>query len=73
MKLKDSECKNAKGKDKPYKLGDGKGLYLEVTTKGAKYWRLKYRIDNKEKRLFATCLRRPLKRQGMNISNPRLF
>ncbi len=30
MKLKDSECKNAKGKAKPYKLGDGKGLYLEV-------------------------------------------
>ena len=40
MKLKDSECKNAKGKAKPYKLGDGKGLYLEVTPKGAKYWRL---------------------------------
>ncbi len=51
MKLKDSECKNAKGKAKPYKLGDGKGLYLEVTPSGSKYWRLKYRIDNKEKRL----------------------
>ena len=51
MKLKDSECKNSKGKDKPYKLGDGKGLYLEVTPKGAKYWRLKYRINDKEKRL----------------------
>jgi len=51
MKLKDSECKNAKGKAKTYKLGDGKGLYLEVTPKGAKYWRLKYRMDDKEKRL----------------------
>jgi len=51
MKLKDSECKNAKGKAKPYKLGDGKGLYLEVTPKGAKYWRLKYRMGDKEKRL----------------------
>ena len=51
MKLKDSECKNAKGKAKPYKLGDGKGFYLEVTPKGAKYWRLKYRMGDKEKRL----------------------
>ncbi len=51
MKLKDSECKNAEGKDKPYKLSDGKGLYLEVTPKGARYWRLKYRISGKEKRL----------------------
>jgi integrase len=51
MKLNDRQCKTAQGKDKPYKLADGKGLYLEVMPKGARYWRLKYRIHNKEKRL----------------------
>ena len=44
---------NSKGNktNKPYKLSDGEGLYLEVTPKGQKYWRLKYRFDGKEKRL----------------------
>lgn len=36
---------------KPYKMGDAGGLYLEVTPTGSKYWRLKYRIAGKEKRL----------------------
>jgi integrase len=30
---------------------DGKGMYLEVTAAGGKYWRLKYRHGGKEKRL----------------------
>jgi len=44
---------NSKGTktNKLYKLSDGGGLYLEVTPKGQKYWRLKYRFDGKEKRL----------------------
>lgn len=33
------------------RLADGKGLYLEVTQAGGKYWRMKYRFDGKEKRL----------------------
>jgi integrase len=45
------EIDNAKPKAKPYKLADGQGLYLEVMPTGAKYWRLKYRIAGKEKRL----------------------
>ncbi len=51
MKLTDQKCKTAKPKDKPYKLSDGGGLYLEVTTKGGKLWRMKYRFMNKEKKL----------------------
>ena len=43
--------KQAKPKDKPYKLADGGGMYLEVMPNGSKYWRLKYRFDEKEKRL----------------------
>ncbi|MCZ2096762.1 MAG: integrase arm-type DNA-binding domain-containing protein [Anaerolineae bacterium] len=36
---------------KPYRMADAGGLYLEVTPTGGKYWRLKYRIGGKEKRL----------------------
>ena len=45
------ELDSAKQKDKPYKLADGQGLYIEVMPNGAKYWRMKYRIGGKEKRL----------------------
>ena len=45
------EIDSAKPKDKPYKLADGAGLYLEVMPTGAKYWRMKYRFAGKEKRL----------------------
>ena len=49
--LTDPKCKNAKPKDKSYKLTDEKGLYLEVMPNGAKYWRMKYRYGGKEKLL----------------------
>lgn len=49
--LTDSAIKVAKPKDKPYKLADGQGLYLEVMPSGSKLWRLKYRHSDKEKRL----------------------
>ncbi len=49
--LTDSAIKVAKPKEKPYKLSDGQGLYLEVTATGSKLWRLKYRHGDKEKRL----------------------
>lgn len=51
MPLTNTECKNAKPQDKPKKLSDGGGLYLEVMPNGSKYWRLKYRFLGKEKRL----------------------
>ena len=51
MKLTDLAVKNAKGKDKPYKLADGDGLFLYVTAGGSRLWRLKYRYDGKEKLL----------------------
>jgi integrase len=50
-KLSDVAAKNAAPKDKPYKLADGAGLYLEVMPTGSKYWRLKFRYAGKEKRL----------------------
>ncbi len=59
MALTDPAIRNAKpGKTpkgkataKPYKMGDAGGLYLEVAPTGAKYWRFKYRIGGKQKRL----------------------
>lgn len=51
MKLTATECKNAKPKDKPYKLADGGGMFLLVQPNGARYWRLKYRYANREKLL----------------------
>ena len=51
MPLNDRQIRNAKPAAKPYKLADGGGLYLAVTPAGGKSWRLKYRIDGKEKLL----------------------
>lgn len=51
MALTDSAIKTAKAKEKPYKLSDAQGLYLEVTPNGSKLWRLKYRVAGKEKKL----------------------
>ena len=49
--LTDREIRTAKPKEKLYKLFDGGGLYIEIPPKQAKRWRLKYRIDGKEKRI----------------------
>jgi integrase len=51
MPLTDAACKNAKTKDKPYKLADGGGLHLLVKPNGGRYWRMKYRHAGKEKLL----------------------
>jgi len=51
MKLTELNCKNAKPSEKARKMGDGKGLYLEIAPNGSKYWRMKYRHLGKEKRL----------------------
>jgi hypothetical protein len=45
------EVEAAGPRDKPYKLADGKGLYLFVSPTGHKSWRWKYRFAGKEKRL----------------------
>ncbi|TVV75582.1 tyrosine-type recombinase/integrase [Sphingomonas solaris] len=51
MALTDAHARKAKAAEKGYKLGDSGGLYLYVTTKGFKSWRMKYRFAGKEKRL----------------------
>jgi integrase len=51
MPLTDTAIRNAKPADKPVRLFDGGGLYLEISPAGGKWWRLKYRFGGKEKRL----------------------
>jgi integrase len=51
MPLTDTAVKSAKAKAKPYKLTDERGMFLLVSPNGSKWWRLKYRIDSKEKLL----------------------
>jgi len=46
--LTDPKIKDAKAKDKSYKLTDSNGLFLEVPISGRKKWRYRYRIDGKE-------------------------
>lgn len=51
MKLSDTAIRQAKPRDKPYKLADEGGLFLLVQHTGSKLWRLKYRYQGKEKLL----------------------
>ncbi len=51
MPLTDTAIRKAKPADKPQRLPDGGGLYLELSPAGGKWWRLKYRFDGKEKRI----------------------
>ena len=47
--LTDSAIRRAKPREKPYKLADGGGLYLLINPSGARWWRLKYRVEGREK------------------------
>lgn len=49
--LTETAIRKVKPSPKPQRLFDGGGLYLEVAPSGGKWWRQKYRFDNKEKRL----------------------
>lgn len=49
MKLTVAAVKQAKPKEKPYKMADGGGLHLYVTPAGSKIWRVKYRVEGREK------------------------
>jgi len=51
MPLSDLTVRTAKPREKEYKLADGGGLYLLVTPAGGKLWRLKFRVDGREKKL----------------------
>ncbi|CAA6816755.1 MAG: Integrase family protein [uncultured Thiotrichaceae bacterium] len=48
-KLRDSQCRAAKPKEKLYRLRDGGGLSLDILVSGSKVWRYGYRIHEKQK------------------------
>src|SRR5688500_13808690 len=47
--LTDTAIRNLKPTEKACKLFDGGGLYLLVKPNGARLWRMKYRVDGREK------------------------
>jgi len=49
--LTDTAIRNAKPKDKTYVLNDGRGLNLEISPKGGKWWRLRYTFGGKPNRI----------------------
>ncbi|MGE3692475.1 MAG: Arm DNA-binding domain-containing protein [Novosphingobium sp.] len=49
MALIDASIRQAKAGESNYKIADGKGLYLLLTPSGSKLWKLKCRIDGKER------------------------
>jgi integrase len=49
MSLTNIAITKAKQAEKPYKLSDSGGLYLQINTSGTKCWRFKYRFAGKEK------------------------
>ena len=50
-KLVDVKIRHLKPADKVKRYADGGGLYLEISPQGTKLWRMKYRFENREKRL----------------------
>jgi integrase len=50
-KLTDVAIKKAKPTDKPRKLSDGGGLYLQIEPTGGKLWRFDFRFEGKRKTL----------------------
>ena len=51
MPLTATAIRKAKPREKPRKLYDSRGLYLEIAPRGTKAWRFKYRFAGREKRI----------------------
>ena len=51
MALTDTQLKNLKPQERTFRLSDGEGLYIEVTPKGSKLWKMAYRFDGRQKTL----------------------
>lgn len=68
MSLTDAAIRAAKPGDKTIKLFDSLGLYLEISPAGGRWWRLKYRLAGRERRISlgtypSTSLREARKRR----------
>jgi integrase len=47
--LNDTKVKQAKQRERPFKLTDGGGLYLHIAANGSKFWRYQYRFNARAK------------------------
>lgn len=72
--LTDTKIQALTPKDKDYKVSDKNGLFLYVTKVGRKYWKLKYFIDNKEKKysLGEFIIGSDKKQKGMSLQKARI-
>ena len=48
-RITELSIKQAKPKEKQYKLTDGEGMYLRIYPNGSKYWQLQYWFEGKQK------------------------
>ena len=48
MALTDLKIRNAKPRKRRYRLADANNLSIEITPKGGRYWRYRYRLNGKE-------------------------
>jgi hypothetical protein len=61
--LSETKIRFAKPRERPYKLFDERGLFLLVSPTGGRLWRLRYRMDKREKLIsLGTYPDVPLKR-----------
>ena len=51
MKLTTALVAGLPNRDRPYRVSDGLGLYLEIHPNGRRYWRQSYRFQGKQKLL----------------------
>ena len=51
MALTTSQIQSAIPREKTYRLRDSRCLYLEVSPRGGKWWRFRYRFDGKAKNI----------------------
>ena len=49
LMLTDTQLSKSRPRPTPYRMTDGKGLYLVVTPSGGRLWRWKYRFEGREK------------------------
>ena len=49
MSLSDTSLRNAKGREKPYKISAGDGLFVLINPGEKRFWRLSYRFAGKQK------------------------
>jgi integrase len=51
MALSEMQVRKAQPQEKPYMIRDDDGLYIEIVPGGGKYWRLRYWVQGKEKKV----------------------